>query len=597
MATRSSIQVLGIPELVALLARDLDKRDLIHLAYTSRGCFLSAINHVWREIRGVHNLLALIPGTKCEDYGGKGLNWACTIPDLWAVDLTRFRFYAPFIQHLEILPRPRASYLATDWSNLHTYARSTTLLPNLRTLIFGAQILGESSLSDSLKPFLTPGVRQIHTNPPGALDRTPIPIPIAAALLEAIFQTCPDVTDLTFLPEEVPHDIDASYSDDNIVDGQVDPGSDTTTTEIPLENLVLTRNRIQHPSQNSSDVNDLTTRLSRLNFRPATYYKYLRHADCLHTLTTSACILRPGALMTIGELPNLKTINVHFCVNYRALSLFDYSKLPTSLFSSLRTLRLHLPEVDDIRQIWKIKPLVSRLRELAIDLHDQADFGTDHIHSNYFLSLFPTICAQSSSIESLTLDFNGNRGGSRIFNIPLQTLVVLASLPLKTLDLRGARLGTVKQACQSLSQCCTLRNLYIASQRIDYDELLYFSQIPGLECLYADFLWEDKRKLSHHLNNSPPEHSSNIQFLWCSTFPELTGSPKANLNLTKGVVMYAFFNQSAIVRYLTQTSSRWLSILFPKLEEVSYLAKQSGSADSRGINWIYDFFKYYAWQP
>ncbi|KAG8767798.1 hypothetical protein FRC12_006026 [Ceratobasidium sp. 428] len=563
MATSSSIQVLSIPELVVLLARDLNKRELIYLAYTSRSCFLSSISHVWREVRGVHNLLALIPGTKCEDYGGEGLNWACTIPDLQTADLTRFRFYAPFIQYLEILPRPRASYLATDWSNLHTYARSTTLLPNLRTLIFGAQISGDSSLPDSLKPFLTPAVRQIHTYPPGALDRTPIPIPIAAALLEAVFQTCPDITDLTILPEEDPHDIDASYSDDDIVDGQVDPGSDTTTTET---------------SHNSSDVNDLITMLGRLNFRPATYYKYLRHADCLHTLTTSACILRPGALRTIGKLPNLRTINVHFCVNYRALSLFDHSKLPTSLFFSLRTLQLHLPDIDDIRQIWKIKPLVSCLTELAIDLQDQASFGANRIHNNYFLSLVPTICAQSPNIESLALDFNGKWEERHIFNIPLQTLAVLASLPLKTLDVRGARFAAVNQVCQILSQRCTLRNLYVPSQKISYEELSCFSRIPGLECLYADFLWKDRHELHQHLSNSPLEHPSDIRFLWCSTLPKLAGDPKANLILTEGILT-------------------WLSVHFPKLEEVSYLAEQSRSADSRGINWIYAFFKSCAWKP
>ncbi|KAG8694471.1 hypothetical protein FRC09_009826, partial [Ceratobasidium sp. 395] len=473
-------------------------------------------------------------GTKCEDYGGEGLNWACV--NLQTADLTRFRFYAPFIQYLEILPRPRASYLATDWSNLHTYARSTTLLPNLRTLIFGAQVSGDSSLPDSLKPFLTPGVRQIHTYPPGALERTPIPVPIAAALLEAIFQTCPGVTDLTFLPEEDPHDIDASYSDDDIVDGQVDPGSDTTTTGVPLQNLVPTRNRIQHPSHNSSDMNDLITRLGRLNFTPTAYYKYLGHADCLQTLTSSACILRPGALKTIGKLPNLKTINVYFSVNYSALSLFDHSKLPTSLFCSLSTLRLHLPKVEDIHQIWKIKPLVSSLRELAIDLHNQAGFGADHIHNNYFLSLIPTICAQSPNIESLALDFNGTWEERHIFNIPLQILAVLASLPLKTLDVRGARFAAVNQVCQILSQRCTLRNLYIPSQKIDYDELSSFSAIPGLECLYADFLWEDRHELYQHLSNSPPEHSSDIRFLWCSTLPELTGNPKANLSLAEGIL-------------------------------------------------------------
>ncbi|KAG8710754.1 hypothetical protein FRC08_016765 [Ceratobasidium sp. 394] len=326
-------------------------------------------------------------------------------------------------------------------------------------------------------------------------------------------------------------DTDSSHSDEGIPDNIGEGGTGIAITNTLSGGLTVS---------------------SRLDTRTVPFHDYLRRAYKLQNLATSAYILRPEALEAIGKLPNLGSISVFFGFEDINLSIFNFSELPANLFASLRTLWLNLPNVNDVRHIWMITPLVGHLTDLTIELHAHAGgFSAARIHNNYFISFIPTICTQSPSIQRLTLDFGEAQAGAHTI-LPLQTLATLASLPLETLSLRHVQLGEIQQACQVLKKCDTLRNLYLPSQAVDYDNLLHLSQIPGLECLHMELLWKNVPKLRKYSSDAPPEHSSNIRFLRLSCPQHLEEDPELDISLLR-------------------RATRWLYTHLPKLEEISYV--------------------------
>ncbi|KAG9078509.1 hypothetical protein FS749_009462 [Ceratobasidium sp. UAMH 11750] len=522
MTGSSSTRVLSMSELVALLAPHISKRDLVNLASTSWGCFSSSIELVWRELRGVHNLFLLIPGAKCKKYSGMAPAFDLSIPDLETANLSRFQFYAPLVYSLEVSPGQGVPYLFSEWSTLNKYTKSTVLLPNLQTLFFESWNYGECLVA-WLTPFLSPNIRQIHIHSHDLPYQTAITANATAALFKRIFTRCPNVTDLTFFPTDMDsafdrdQDTDSSYSDEGTPDNIGEGTTGIVVTNTLSEGLTVS---------------------SRLETRTVPFYAYLRRAYQLQTLATSAYILRPEALDAIGKLPNLGSISVFFGFQDINLSIFNYSDLPANLFTSLCTLWLNLPNVDDVRHIWKITPLVGHLTDLTIELHAHGGFSAARIHYNYFMSFIPTICTRSPNIQKLTLDFGEAQAGARTI-LPLQTLATLASLPLETLSLQHVQFGEVQQACQVLKKCDTLRNLYLPSQAVDYDDLLHLSQIPGLEYLHVELLWKNVPKLRGYSSDAPPEHSSNIRFLRLSCPQHLERDPELDISLLRGATRYA----------------------------------------------------------
>jgi hypothetical protein len=63
--------LINIPELLALICRDLPRADCVRVLYSSRLFFQLAVSYVWRELRGIHNLINLIPGVEVAEVGWK----------------------------------------------------------------------------------------------------------------------------------------------------------------------------------------------------------------------------------------------------------------------------------------------------------------------------------------------------------------------------------------------------------------------------------------------------------------------------------------------------------------------------------------------
>ncbi|KAG8714775.1 hypothetical protein FRC08_011453, partial [Ceratobasidium sp. 394] len=471
--------------LVALLAKGLTKKDLVNLARASRYCFGATIEYVWREVRGVHKLFILIPGASYEQARSRKL----TIPDLTIADLTRFNLYAPFVSHLEILPAIEDNYLFSDWDKLNKYTKSTVLLPNLQTLVFGFAKSRDETFVRWIMPFLSAQVQSIYTHSASWTYEARLSMSTAGILTKAISSRCSTITELSFFPVEP---FPSSYKPDASDNPDTTPGALT---------------------------------------RPARYFDHMKNTHCLRTLTTSLFILDPDALLVLGTLPKLEKLDLYCSYFDENTDFYDSSILPEHAFSSLRTLGLLHPHMSTIRYIWGTKPLVNRLTKVTIKLEggDEA-YHTSNSDSGGLRSYVPKICKRSPNIEELILDFDATQDQS--YDIPQEMLQALVALPLRNLDLRHALLKNLPQACKVLQQCRTLRDLHIQDQTILYNDPLRFSQMPGLECVHAALQWGDMETLQKCRIMTPPRPSS-IRFLHFTNPARLDDNPVTILDIAR----------------------------------------------------------------
>lgn len=64
MALSVQNRVWAVPELMKLIAKSLSRSDCSYLARTTRLCFHSLVEYVWRDVDGAIDLLALLPGAR-----------------------------------------------------------------------------------------------------------------------------------------------------------------------------------------------------------------------------------------------------------------------------------------------------------------------------------------------------------------------------------------------------------------------------------------------------------------------------------------------------------------------------------------------------
>ncbi|KAG9076820.1 hypothetical protein FS749_011355 [Ceratobasidium sp. UAMH 11750] len=539
MSESACYRVLKMPDIVTLLVDLISKKDLVNLARTSRNCFGSTIGFVWREVRGVHNLFKLIPGTKCSAVGA-GDTWKLAIPDLNAADLSRFKFYAPYVSHLHILPNLHAKYRFSDWEKLMRYAKSTTLLPNLQTLVYARDSSKDEKFVRWIIPFLCANILTVHTHSVEWSCEANISMGRASKLLKAISKRCADITDLSFFPVE-PY----FHTDDDETGLEIDSDSD------PAGNVVPGGAIQGNTSGDAADPND-ELGSGQLGSGPPPFWEYFKHTRSLQNLTTTSFIIHSEILAILATLPNLRKI-VLYCAYPNEYIVYQLSpEYPEHPFPSLDTLHLVLPDMECVSQIWEVGPLVNRLTDVSVVLRAGSEdaWGMDDddddefAYTRSFIAFIPELCKRSPRIQKFTVDFDATEG-EMIQAVSLETLKSLVTLPLQKLDLRHASLGSVAQACNVLKGCHTLRDLHIQDQRVSYDELLRFAQIPGLECLHAEIHWKDAKGLRRCLNN-PPQRSSDIRLVLCSLPLHLE-------------------NDNAMLKDVTS----FLCSCFPKLQQVS----------------------------
>ncbi|KAG9090352.1 hypothetical protein FRC06_001119 [Ceratobasidium sp. 370] len=532
MSASAYSRVLKMPDIMTLLVDLMSKKDLVNLARTSRSCFGSTVGFVWREVRGVHNLFKLIPGTKCSA-GVYGDVWKFSIPDLNTTDLSRFNFYAPYVSRLHILPNLQANYQFSDWEKLTRYAKSATLLPNLQTLVYARSDSKSEKFIRWILPFLSAKVLTVHTHSVEWSCEANISMRRAAILLKAISKRCVDITDLSFFP----------------VDPYLNPDEDETGLEIDTDSdstgKVVSGDAVKgEPGANLADPNDDFG--STCQPGPTPFYEYLGHTRSLQNLTTTSFIIHSKTLEILASLPNLKKITL-YCAYPNEYIVYKISpEYPEHPFPSLDTLHLVLPDMECVSSVWGVEPLVNRLTDVSICLRtgSEDDWDMDYDSDDEFaytrslIAFIPELCKRSPRIQKLAVDFDATEG-EIIQAVSLEALKSLVTLPLQKLDLRHASLANVSQACQVLRQCHTLRDLHIQDQMIPYDDLLHFAQIRGLECLHGEIQWRDIRGLRRCLSN-PPQRSSDIRILLSSLPLHLENDNVMLKDITRHITMFLF---------------------------------------------------------
>ncbi|CAE6414802.1 unnamed protein product [Rhizoctonia solani] len=383
-----------LPEIaqhIGSFAGDRERRDL---AYTCKQLFSSVAPVIWKEIPDIKIVIQLIPGVKLvevpygdEGSGEGGITPMAMIPDdsLSTEDWTRYWFYAPFVQHLNLFAFCNDDYWIEGSRFLFTKLNRRPLLPNLRRLsFFGMQ--GHSRF-DRLVWFascLSPTLQRLRL----------IDIPEG-----------PEEEDMVrpawLLLSTLAKHFDASIPDvpSDIVDW--DPSKSMPALLFP------------------GDYQGGLFLFDNLPAPTSLRYLYIRLPQLWQT-----------TIYILGCLPLLEELEMGFYDCRDEVAPTPNSNeilLPPDSFPSLRRLRLHsMPSTVRCHELWAIKPMFSGLLLLSLDIH-MIDYGTDSGRSTF--NPPQLIYHNCPKLESLSLHIGYKTQ-------PLELMLDLLSIiPLKALCL------------------------------------------------------------------------------------------------------------------------------------------------------------------
>ncbi|KAG9092829.1 hypothetical protein FS749_015413, partial [Ceratobasidium sp. UAMH 11750] len=299
-----------IPELVKEIARYGDPKTRGTLLLMNKSVLAAILPLIWQYVRGVEHLLELI----------KGADWSTSdtfttlnidLPKSISEEaLTRFKFYAQLVQHLEVFNGRNPYYQLHDFKALLDLSMSEPLLPNLRSLTF---FYGRAPLSLMLL-FISPSLvkyRMIYI----VLAPPPLIGPRqASAMLSELNRRCPALHTLELY----------AYKTDERVNQDEE-------YLIPIRDTLLT-------DFDTSILRNLSTSLLILgkinNLRP------LSHIERLE-------ILYDEKNRTPTRLPKFKDVE---WPNLRHLSIYL------------------LPNLESLTRLWDATTLVANLTSLIVEL-------------------------------------------------------------------------------------------------------------------------------------------------------------------------------------------------------------------------------------
>ncbi|KAG8764359.1 hypothetical protein FRC12_008146 [Ceratobasidium sp. 428] len=134
---RDPRNILGIPELFAMVAKFCDKSDLARLSSVCRATFYEATPLVWKRVEGIHNLLGLLPGIRViKQRREHPVTLMVSSRVVRASELARLHLYLASIRDIKIYNTVVRHYDVTDWQILVGGLESQALPPNLQSLDF-----------------------------------------------------------------------------------------------------------------------------------------------------------------------------------------------------------------------------------------------------------------------------------------------------------------------------------------------------------------------------------------------------------------------------------------------------------------------------
>ncbi|KDN34103.1 hypothetical protein RSAG8_12805, partial [Rhizoctonia solani AG-8 WAC10335] len=372
-------------------------KDTVHLAITCQDLFHIAIPIAWEKVKGVVQLIKLIRNVAVgrekdllEDFMITTIEFSGPSKE---ENLDRWYMYAPFVRQLEIFEDDSPYFYMPTFPALLTYARKKALLPNLTKLVLNARepqvlnyvfwvnVLGSSSLRD-LQASYQSDLMPIISN-----ERE-------STVMQAIVEQCPNLATLSFF----------SY-----------PFSETIENE--YDKVFI---RYPHPMQN-----------------------FLPKATALTNLIGSVSFLLPQSLDTLGQLPNLERLEIHYPLKSTRedIDRLGRGTLLPNAFPRIKELALWNLIQYGADFIWDLQPLVHKLAVVEIRFNP---YPRRQQNEWALRKLIPTICERSPDITGLLLDFDGDSqegiGTPHMCKFDDAVFNAIARLPLARLEIMHARL-------------------------------------------------------------------------------------------------------------------------------------------------------------
>ncbi|CAE7108216.1 unnamed protein product [Rhizoctonia solani] len=239
-------------------------------------------------------------------------------------DLRRFKFYAPFVKHLNSFKIEKYfRYRLRGWKQLLMALGNHPLLPNLSTLIFNTR--PTTTMFEQQAWFmllLSPSIRELN------LATTSSHRTYNASAAELFFRSM----STTLL-------------------GITDPSSSSMA------------------SQPSPSRQNITIRTEGADVEDISWFTTVRDLANISNLVVSMSTLGAGKLSTIGLLPQLKSLELDFDIILDGESTSSYiaQHLPNDAFLRLTHFGLrNLPDPSSFHTIWNLTPLVSHLTSFAL---------------------------------------------------------------------------------------------------------------------------------------------------------------------------------------------------------------------------------------
>ncbi|CAE6480409.1 hypothetical protein ACGC1H_003419 [Rhizoctonia solani] len=432
---------LQVPEIVRMVCYHGASKDIIHLAITCQDLFHIAIPVAWEKVKGVVQLIKLIRNVVVDREKDMLEDFMITTIEFSGPpkeeNLERWYMYAPFVRHLEIFEDDSPYFYMPTFPALLSYARKKALLPNLTKLVLNARepqvlnylfwvnVLGSSSLRD-LQASYNSQLMPIISN-----ERE-------SSVMQAIVEHCPNLTTLGFF----------SYPRSEIIENEYDK-------------VFI---RYPHPMQN-----------------------FLPKASSLTNLIGSISFLLPQSLDSLGRLPNLERLEIHYPPNSTREDINRLGRgtlLPTA-FPRLKGLALWNLMQHGADFIWDLQPLVNKLEvvEIKFNPHPRRQQNEWALRK-----LIPTICERSPGIAELLLDFDGDSqegiGTPHICNFDDAVFNAVAQLPLTRLEIMHARLAGPDTTFKLTRTWPNLEVLRWTAQHVKVEELQEFAvYLPQLKHL------------------------------------------------------------------------------------------------------------------
>ncbi|KAG9094284.1 hypothetical protein FRC06_010958, partial [Ceratobasidium sp. 370] len=458
----SSSQVFAIPELMALICGHINRADRVRLLRVSKLLFGCVVPFVWRNVSGVTQLMALIPGTVLvrhawdrRFYDPEALETETTICLPKSLDLTRLRIYAPYVRNLEVSELPRVLYkIQGDWS---VFDRPTKfdLLPNLYSL--SIKSTAKTATRDEmnwLSLFLCSNLRSIRMTSWYSHRRLWLDVERFPTFLPDVACCCPLLETVEIYPA--------------IVRSRNHHGPADPNRTSPNDDHAHTLEASQH-----------------YQLDPVSSFQHIRQ------LSGSIAFLQPGIFQSIAKLPSLESLRLHADPSPGTRPTQTHiTSIPNNTFPALQDLELRQLDTRTTLYLCGLEPLVGRLTSIVVEFPDREVDFDDHDRSH---SVIRSLSRLAPHVAYLAVYAPGPQVQ---FLLDKPIVEALGNLPLRSLILPEVLLAPDIQWKDVLRALTGVQVLRLHCS-VKHHELEAFAtclpQLRVLELRMIDFMQPDHR--------------------------------------------------------------------------------------------------------